>query len=97
MTRIEVTQHHIDDGHRNRRLRGALGTTCPIALAAKDADIILPDVSNSTLQFKDDDNILKRVELPADAQTFVENFDAEEYVEPFEFEVDLTNTMEGRR
>ena len=97
MTRIEVTQHNIDDAHRYRRLRGVLGTSCPIALAAKDADIVLPDVSNSTLQFKDEDGIIKRAQLPADAQAFVENFDAEDYVEPFEFEIDLEDVMIGGR
>ena len=97
MTRIEVTQHNIEDAQRYRRLRGVLGKSCPIALAAKDADIVLPDVSNSTLQFKDEDGIIKRAALPPDAMDFVERFDASEHVEPFEFAIDLENAMAGGR
>ena len=90
MTRIDVTQMHIDDAQRYRSEPSELPHHCPVAQAARDAGILHPNVSSCSLRYKDEDGSIKRVGLPAAAQKFINTFDnTEYYVEPFAFEVDM--------
>ena len=92
MTRINVTQHHIDDAQRYRATLDLLTTTCPVALAAKDAGIVYPQVSMDVLRYRPGVGSIsdtKRVPLPQEAKEFVQRFDNSEHVEPFTFSVDI--------
>ena len=90
MTRIEVSQMHINDAQRYRSEPSELPHHCPVALAAKDAGVLHPNVSSCSLRYTDEDGSPKVVTLPSAARQFINRFDnTEYYVEPFWFEVDL--------
>ena len=90
VTRIEVTQRNIDDAHRHRDDPRELPHHCSVALAAKHAGVLDPNVSSCSLRYKDADGSFGLVSLPSAARQFINTFDSTEYnVEPFWFEVCL--------
>ena len=80
--RIQITQHHI-----NRGLRGST-TKDPVALAMLDAGFKNPWASPSHLWVEFEDRGL-RVETPESVLQFMKSFDNENFVEPFEFELEV--------
>jgi len=88
--KIQVTQEHIDRGKR-----GSCGS-CPIALAGKAA---FPDyqieVGLTSMQFHDKLTFehLFGIYLPEKASKFIDDFDAERRVTPFEFDLDMNEKV----
>lgn len=78
---INVTQEHID--------RGKVGSTyaCPIALACRDAGLLSPFVTWDIIEWGGDEGVT--LPTPHTAQTFIEDFDAEEQVVPFSFDIEF--------
>jgi hypothetical protein len=80
--KIKVTQEDIDNGQRKSC------SCCPVALAMKrvlDIDVKVGD-NKFVLTSSDEFTIL---ELPKEARIFIDAFDNDELVEPFEFEINL--------
>lgn len=80
---INVTQEHIEKG------KVGMTNSCPIALACSDAGLPTPFVTWDTIEWgpQGEDGIA--VPTPHIAQTFIEDFDAEEYVVPFSFDIEF--------
>ena len=79
---ISVTSKEIE--------RGVKGSPryCPVALAFRNKGWGVYTVAGEYAKIYVDDN-LGMVELPSDAQWFINDFDADKPVEPFEFELDV--------
>ena len=83
-TLIKVQKRHINGGERNNPW------TCPIACAVKElvgaeyASMV--SVSSQAIQFGAGVN---GIELPQNAQAFIENFDEQQPVKPFRFTLDV--------
>jgi hypothetical protein len=75
--RVQVTQKHIDSG-----LRGSCSGD-PICLAMKDAGLKNIWVSPSQLRYNG-----RTTEIPEEVLQFMKNFDNEDFVDPFEFDLE---------
>lgn len=84
--KVSVTDYDIAKGQ-------SLSGSCPIALAIKRiiVDTIYPNVSALGIMFKLSSTgaVQYQVDLPIDAKDFVYNFDEQNPVGPFDFEVDI--------
>ena len=80
--RIQVSQQHINAG-----LRGSCSGD-PICLAMKDARIIKPWVSPTSISWLDIHGFKKSVETPEDVIQFMKSYDNELVSEPFSFELE---------
>ena len=80
--KIKVKQKHIDKGVRSS------SSCCHIALAMKDKGYtdVYVDYFGMTYETK---KYEWAGELPSEAKKFIEHFDDEEKVEPFEFEANV--------
>lgn len=82
---VKVTQEHIDKGQRRNC------TGCPITLALKDTFKV--DFAQATRyslkvgQFPE--NLIFSVPTPHAVMNFIDHYDLEDVVEPFEFELSL--------
>ena len=85
MTKIQVTQEHINKGKRMKACE------CPVALAIRDKTKWIPDVSSLIVTFP---GTLDTEWLPAKAAEFVNAFDSGNPVKPFEFEMKLPEDTE---
>ena len=94
MTRVEVTQEHIDDGRRAASSRLSLECNCPISFAAAEAGFSNPRVRMNTFTAGQAWSTVgsrserRRYRLPPEATAFITQFDDSRHVEPFTFEVD---------
>jgi len=79
---IEVTQEDIEKGQRGMFL------FCPISLAMQRLGIEDPMVMGSVIHVGESEGE-GFIPTPAEAKTFVEEFDRGATVEPFSFEIDL--------
>jgi hypothetical protein len=81
--KIKVTQEHIDKGIR------CSPYSCPIALAVEDYDSSIKfSVGVSKINiYGDVSEPCKQYRLPEEAREFVDKFDHDFIVEPFEFEL----------
>lgn len=86
--KVQVTQDHIDNGHRNSAV------SCPIALALKEtpgATNVSVGIGTASIGYG---NVLrydyKRTyyHLPWQATEFIDRFDFGDPVQPFEFEME---------
>lgn len=77
---IEVTQEDIDNGFVDHC------QLCPIALALARAGFPKPAVLGPFFNFGDD---RQKVELPECCGEFIDQFDDEEPVQPFSFEIHI--------
>lgn len=82
--KIQVTQEDIDNGVR------ASCKFCPVASAIRRAFNNKAVVRTYNLDVSINDKLIL---LPLEAVDFILLFDAEVKVKPFEFELDLTNTL----
>ena len=80
MTKIQVTQEHIDKGKRVNP------SCCPVALAIRGKTVWIPNVTSMYVTF---DEKIYTAWLPAVAAEFVNSFDSGNPVKPFEFEMKL--------
>ena len=94
MTRITVTQQHIDDGRRAASCRLSLECNCPLSLGVAEAGFSNPRVRMNTFTAGQlwstvgSRSERRRYRLPPEASRFIEQFDDNRGVEPFTFEVD---------
>lgn len=84
--KVEVTQKHIDSGVKNNTC------LCPIALAIRDknkgnAIVTSHEVETTSDSWTSDTLIVTRWLLPTKAMAFINKFDSNMSVEPFEFEL----------
>lgn len=78
--KIKVTQEHIDRGTKKAC------STCPVALALREATGMECEVSTTIAFLPNNDN---GIPLPIDAKDFIRRFDAGTLVQPFEFELPI--------
>ncbi len=92
LIRIRVTQQHIDESNKQRRVhihnRNARSPQDPITLAIQEQGI--PKASVTLTCVYPDSTLFPRLflRLPAHATRFVRDFDKGRDLEPFEFELD---------
>lgn len=80
--RVQVTERNIVLGNPHSE------DSCPVALALKDAGVIDPLVTDC-IHLHDRYVALADVELPYEVRQFINDFDKDVEVDPFEFEVDI--------
>jgi len=85
--KIQVTQQHINQGHRGSC------TKDPVALALSDAGYIMPWASPSYIKWMDIHGYWRETETPSDVYYFMSSFDNNGPVEPFEFEIGEGNVV----
>lgn len=84
---IEVNRQHIDRG-------SIAGTSCPIALALKDAGAIAPYVDLDGIQFVYE-GVAYYLQPDQGTKDFIRAFDGGDPVEPFAFDIDLRRFIAG--
>ena len=94
MTRVAVTQQHIDDGRRAVACRLSLECNCPVSHAVGEAGFDNPRVRFNTFTAGQmwsrvgSRTERRRYRLPAQVTTFIARFDDGAEVQPFAFDVD---------
>ena len=97
MTRVTLTQQHIDDGRRAEACRLSRECNCPVSAAVAEAGFDNPRVRLNTFTAGQMWSMVgarserRRYVLPPEASRFIEHFDNSAMypvVEPFEFDVD---------
>lgn len=84
LVKIEVLQSDIDSGRPDDC------GFCPVALAIKRAaNVKTIHVSLATVVIYFTKSSLCRIKLPAEANEFIDKFDAEKEVEPFSFDLEI--------
>lgn len=80
---IKVKRHHITNGRRNSALH------CPIALACRDAGMIVPTVNEVDVSYLTSAYGIRRSHLPQTVSLKLAAFDRGEGMDPFDFDVNL--------
>ncbi len=84
MTKIEVTQHDIDNGKRKSC------TKCPVALAVNRTLRAEASVGKRTINIIYGDATFEEgISTPTSAADFIRKYDEGEEVKPFNFELEL--------
>lgn len=82
MARFQVTQEHIDR-------RGATSMNCPVALAVRDAGYAGIAIGSATALNLGRTDSTPTWPLPKEVVSWIDRYDDELPVEPFEFEMEI--------
>ena len=82
--RIEVTDRHIMLG-----VPGEPGS-CPVALAMHGAGFRVPEVTAKDVSWATQDGEIREAPVPEDVRRFVKDYDNEELVSAFAFDLEAT-------